>query len=594
MGIPGLIFVCYFPMPNYETTQDQISRALQPPEVIPGANMELGHHRLRLGGKCAIAGGIVAALALGTTGCHMPSAQLASSSARTETLPPDDALTAQAMLTSLQRAMGNSRYPLQGNGLDSNSMIKVDGIFTQWAITHNVDPQPGGPPMPGDVVLTKTGGTDTISAVRTATDSWGDATITVTLTGGAKLGMGQISEDGRALLPVPQNEPTVAAGKGTPPSIAPSSTAESPKAATQAPESESSSADSVKRARADIVRTVNSVLHAHAGQSPYEVVGGKSVWPEFLAYINKSAPSGLGQDPFECAFTVSFLLQKSGHPLSGGDPWNPSALYRVYNIPGNSTPIKALTLQEWVVKYGSYWSYGETGIKPQPGDILFLNGERNGSTMDHTGLVTGMDGDILTYAAGDDGSGRVFEKDVVNINNLQRNHILMAIGSIFPPSEQHPVVASSYTPESLVTAPSGLSADQLNNMLAGTGLEGLGEAFHDMEEKYGVNALFAAAHAANESAWGESDIARSKNNLFGINAVDSNPNDATRFSSFAESIDAYGRLLATMYVKRGEPFYGGDTIIDIFKNYSIDPNEPRTVVRIMMGLLSKDNLTTAA
>jgi beta-N-acetylglucosaminidase len=54
-------------------------------------------------------------------------------------------------------------------------------------------------------------------------------------------------------------------------------------------------------------------------------------------------------------------------------------------------------------------------------------------------------------------------------------------------------------------------------------LIGTGSAFKKAEKESGTNAMYFLAHAILESSWGESKIARDKNNLFGIGAVDSNP-----------------------------------------------------------------------
>ena len=51
----------------------------------------------------------------------------------------------------------------------------------------------------------------------------------------------------------------------------------------------------------------------------------------------------------------------------------------------------------------------------------------------------------------------------------------------------------------------------------------LGNSLINNQNTYGVNALLMAGLAANESGWGTSSIAQSKNNLFGLNAVDSSP-----------------------------------------------------------------------
>ena len=54
-------------------------------------------------------------------------------------------------------------------------------------------------------------------------------------------------------------------------------------------------------------------------------------------------------------------------------------------------------------------------------------------------------------------------------------------------------------------------------------LKGMGEAFINIQNTYGANALLMYGVAANESGYGTSAIAMYKNNLFGHNAVDSNP-----------------------------------------------------------------------
>lgn len=79
-------------------------------------------------------------------------------------------------------------------------------------------------------------------------------------------------------------------------------------------------------------------------------------------------------------------------------------------------------------------------------------------------------------------------------------------------------------------------------------LRGLGSTLKDAEQKYGVNAILALGIAINESAWGSSTIAQTKNNLFGINAVDSNPGQAANeFSSPAASVIEFTKN----YISRG-------------------------------------------
>jgi len=74
------------------------------------------------------------------------------------------------------------------------------------------------------------------------------------------------------------------------------------------------------------------------------------------------------------------------------------------------------------------------------------------------------------------------------------------------------------------------------------------DAMFKAQEDYGINALFILGAAIHESAWGVSDIATEKNNLFGIEATDIDPGtNAKKFASFEDSIKAF----ALDYMKNG-------------------------------------------
>jgi beta-N-acetylglucosaminidase len=81
------------------------------------------------------------------------------------------------------------------------------------------------------------------------------------------------------------------------------------------------------------------------------------------------------------------------------------------------------------------------------------------------------------------------------------------------------------------------SAAQLNEILlpktaSNSKMRNIGDTMINNQNSYGINALLATAVAANESGWGSSSIAQSKNNLFGLNAVDSSPGlSASQFAS---------------------------------------------------------------
>ena len=83
---------------------------------------------------------------------------------------------------------------------------------------------------------------------------------------------------------------------------------------------------------------------------------------------------------------------------------------------------------------------------------------------------------------------------------------------------------------------SNYSSSDLNNIInnkvdSQSKMRNLGGTFVNYQNMYGVNALLTIGVAANESAWGMSNISQTKNNLFGLNAVDSNPNEAANYYS---------------------------------------------------------------
>ena len=95
---------------------------------------------------------------------------------------------------------------------------------------------------------------------------------------------------------------------------------------------------------------------------------------------------------------------------------------------------------------------------------------------------------------------------------------------------------------------SAYSTDEMSAMINGTldtngysnsKMRDLGTSFVNNQNTYGVNALIAASHGALESAWGTSTYAMARNNLFGINAVDSNPDDAFSFPSADACVKTY-------------------------------------------------------
>lgn len=108
----------------------------------------------------------------------------------------------------------------------------------------------------------------------------------------------------------------------------------------------------------------------------------------------------------------------------------------------------------------------------------------------------------------------------------------------------------------------GLSEAQLTNGLRKS-LKTYAWAFLEAERTYNVNAVFLSAVAAFESGWGESSIARNRNNLFGWTG-----NGGYRyFDSVPECIMYVAKHLRTNYLTPGGSCFHGYEVEDIAVSY---------------------------
>ena len=120
-----------------------------------------------------------------------------------------------------------------------------------------------------------------------------------------------------------------------------------------------------------------------------------------------------------------------------------------------------------------------------------------------------------------------------------------------------------------------------NSMLAGKGA-----AFKAAEQKYGVNALYLVAHSALESAWGRSNIAKAKNNFFGIAAYDSSPyTSATKFDNVDAGILGAARWINEKYLSNSSfparGAYLGNKVGGMNVNYATAPYWGESIASIM-------------
>jgi len=94
-------------------------------------------------------------------------------------------------------------------------------------------------------------------------------------------------------------------------------------------------------------------------------------------------------------------------------------------------------------------------------------------------------------------------------------------------------------------------------------LAGIGEALVEAERETGINALVLAGIIAHETGWGTSALARDKNNMAGLGALDGCEYSAgITFANREDSIMFLSRLL------RDKP---GDCLDEIGTWYATDP-----------------------
>lgn len=136
-----------------------------------------------------------------------------------------------------------------------------------------------------------------------------------------------------------------------------------------------------------------------------------------------------------------------------------------------------------------------------------------------------------------------------------------------------------------LTKESGLSVEHINYMLEGTELEGLGEYYVQAEKEYGVNAVFLVGLSALESAWGNSRLAKDRNNIFGFMAYDRNVDMAKHFDTKGESILYVAKYLKENYLTVGGKYYNGTNLEGVNVRYSTDSNWCNKIASIVERLV---------
>lgn len=125
------------------------------------------------------------------------------------------------------------------------------------------------------------------------------------------------------------------------------------------------------------------------------------------------------------------------------------------------------------------------------------------------------------------------------------------------------------------------------------------EVFYNVDKKYNVNGLFIASIAIHESAWGTSQIAQEKHNLFGYGSYDQTPYESSYdFTTYEEGIETVSKSLVKYYLNpSGTKIYGGETASAWYYNgptlegvnqrYASDPDWHKKVFSYMEMLYNR-------
>ena len=140
--------------------------------------------------------------------------------------------------------------------------------------------------------------------------------------------------------------------------------------------------------------------------------------------------------------------------------------------------------------------------------------------------------------------------------------------------------------------PTNYSAEELDKVyslmnIQGSRLAGKGAIFKEAEDLYQINALYLMAHSALESAWGRSQIAKDKNNFFGIAAYDTTPYDSAKsFDDVDKGILGAAKWIRDNYIGYGRTYLGNKSSgMNVL--YASDPYWGEKIASIMMTINSK-------
>jgi len=150
----------------------------------------------------------------------------------------------------------------------------------------------------------------------------------------------------------------------------------------------------------------------------------------------------------------------------------------------------------------------------------------------------------------------------------------------------------SFTVDTNLNVYVGVTGSQLDEAIrsirSDSGLIGLGNDIARIGQEKQINPYYIAAHAAWESSWGNSQLARDKNNLFGYGAFDRCPYEcAYSYASKAESVEQVMTNVKADYLTEGGKYYEAPTLAGMNIHYATDQNWKNGIASIMNSIASK-------
>lgn len=290
--------------------------------------------------------------------------------------------------------------------------------------------------------------------------------------------------------------------------------------------------------------------------------------------------------------TGNFTINGKDYSFQSNGKWisDTAAYYKVKPITANVYSASGEKLS--YISQGSIVSIdgSETKDGRLPVKISGLSGYMNKSDL----VAVSSDSDFIPHYASD-GNYLYHELSPYASIRVAPHSSSMAIGKKYYSADG--INFENFTVENPflfrdLRKPTNYTAEELDKVyslmnIKGSRLAGKGAIFKEAEERYQVNALYLIAHSALESAWGRSQIAKDKNNFFGISAYDTTPYDSAKsFDNVDKGILGAAKWIRQNYIDNGRTYLGNKSSgMNVL--YASDPYWGEKIASIMMTINSK-------